>query len=250
MNISLKKILVVFALLAGFAAFEASAATTLREIEARLDARLESTGKSLDEICKLYADNNPSAVAELEEMIKKSKKSAEVEKGKKLLAEWKQKKQTELWLHHPGHAGGEYKVYIFNVDNKLESTLKNIATLHWQINSLIDNYTNAKNAADSAKQRGDYNKAKEASDLAQKLFNTSNEARQQNNKMIEQLLTRAIDKTTIDGPGMKLSGVNGEFIFFIVEVTNGGKYVRAWCSRASGGSELHISGQQIRCTKN
>jgi hypothetical protein len=65
--------------------------------------------------------------------------------------------------------------------------------------------------------------------------------------MCENLVGQAIYNTTIKERGMRLNEVKEEFIFFIVEVVEKGKYVRAWCCRASGGADLHINGQQISC---
>ncbi len=255
MNISFRKILVVIVLLTGLSGLEAKKRPAkrddvrirLQEIEARLDEKLKLLGKSIEDICKMYAENDPDAFAEMEKLIKTSRIKADVAKGKQRLAEWKKKKQTEMWLHHPGYAGGEYHVYLFRVSDDLESALKSIVDIHWQVNKLNDDYTRAKNAAEMAKQQMDLNRAEEALNLAQQILNKSQEARKQNNKMSEELLKQAVYNTTIRNRGMKLGNVKEEVLFFIVEVTEKGKYVRAWCSRASGGSDLYISGQLINC---
>ena len=187
----------------------------LRQLEAHLDAILNS---DLSNICKKYENNEPTAFAEMQQLINTSNNPADVAKAKQLLAEWKKKKQNEMWLHHPGHSKGEYRVYAFNVSNDLESALKDIAAIHWQVNRLNDDYSRAQRAALVAKNRGNYTQAQQALNLAQQILDKSKENRDKNNKMFENLLKQAAYNTTISGKGMKLSGVKCEFIFFIVEM--------------------------------
>ena len=103
MNIQFKIAVFAIALLAVLSGLEAKKRPAkrddvrirLQEIEMRLDKKLKSFGKSIDEICQMYSESNPDAFAEMEKLIKNNRIPADTAKGKQLLAEWKKKKQTD-----------------------------------------------------------------------------------------------------------------------------------------------------------
>ena len=228
----------------------------IKKIEAFLDSKLkvieekekkEKAKKDSFAYCaKLYATNDPNAFKLMQEAISKYAGTPDAENGKKLLAEWKKKKQSEVWLHHPGNSGGEYRIYVFNYSADLESVLKSVADLHWQVNSSNDQYTRAFQAAQAARQVHDLERAKKALELAEMILQESKESRENANKITEKLITQAIYNTTIRGRGMRLQEVKAEYIFFIVETTDRGKYLKVWCHRAKGGDDLYINGREIK----
>ena len=208
----------------------------------------EQARKEIDAAVKEYEAKRPESFNTLEKAIRKYDGTPEAENGKKLLAEWKKKKQTELIVHHPG-GQAQCLFYVFKCLPDLETTLKDIAEIHWKINDMNDAYMGCKAQAQMEIRMGNPNRADEALKRARTILQRSQQARAQNNQMFEKLLSLGyvVDKTDFTSPGMWANGVSGEFIFFIVEVVEGGKYVRAWCCRARSGSDLYIKGRKIEC---
>ena len=210
--------------------------------------RSAQAGKEIDAAVKMYTELNPEAFGRLEEAIRKYAGTPEAENGRKILAEWKKKKQTQLIVHHPG-CQTKCICYVFRYSAEMESTLNKIAANHWEVNDMNDAYSGAKAQAQMNIRMGGPDRADQELKRAQVILRRSQEARTKNNRMFEELLLRdyVVDKTDFSHPGMWLSGVTGEFLFFIVEVVENGKYVRAWCCRAKGGADLFITGRKIEC---
>lgn len=221
----------------------------LQEIEARLDAILkEQEMNSLESIVKLYNEKKPECFSRLRNYIEKHPHAPDIKRAKKLFAEWMEKKKSELLVHHKGHAGGKWNFYAFAISEDMEKLLKDIAELHGKSNDLNDKYLQVKKAAELAKRNGEINKADQLLQLAKRILDESQKVRKTTNKIFEQLLggsNKPFYSTTLEGEGMWMNGVTIEFIFFIVEVAEQGKYVRTWTGKVKGGSEITISARNV-----
>lgn len=202
--------------------------------------------KEIDAAIRMYAKNRQEeALGMMEKAVRKYAGTPEAEKGKKLLTEWKLEKQKQLIVYHP-EISAECRVYLFKYLAELEPLLKNIADAHWKVNDLNDAYIASKNQAEYYMRRNSA-LAKDALDRARMILQKSRQARDLIDKTFENLLSQgfAVYQTTFLDRGMRLTGVSAEYIVFIVEVVDRGKYVRAWCCRAKGGSSLSINGRTI-----
>ena len=151
-------------------------------------------------------------------------------------------------IHLKAHAGGKWTYYAFAASDDLEKLLKDIADLHWKVNDMIDMYVKARNDANTYIRMRNAKRANELINKAKLILSESNKQRQNTNKLFEQLLSsrnKPFNTATQDGRGLWLRGVTSEYLFFIVEVVDDGKYVRAWTGRGKGGMEVTLNGRNI-----
>lgn len=115
--------------------------------------------------------------------------------------------------------------------------MKNIAEVHWEINDLTDKYVEARDQWQL--------------DMARDLKNTCSQSREKAHSAFQKFLTDELVVGTVKytRPGVHLKEVKGEYIFFIIEVAEKGKYIHAWCHRARGGDDLYIKGRNIRSSR-
>lgn len=218
------------------------------DLESRLNKKLKLQNMTLNSIIKMYSNRDPKAFDMLEQYIAKKTDAPDIEKAKKLQAEWNEKKQTELIIHHKTHAGGKWTYYAFAASDDLEKLLKDIADLHWKVNDMIDMYVKARNDANTYIRTRNAKRANELINKAKLILSESNKQRQNTNKLFEQLLSsshKPLDTAVLDGRGLWLKDVTSEVLLFVVEVVENGKYVRAWTGRGKGGMEVTLNGRNI-----
>ena len=99
----------------------------IKKIEAFLDSKLKvieekekkekAKKDSFAHCAKLYAASDLNAFKLMQEAISKYAGTPEAENGKKLLAEWKKKKQSEVWFQCSKNSRDEYRVSVFKCSN-------------------------------------------------------------------------------------------------------------------------------------
>ncbi|MBQ4328232.1 MAG: hypothetical protein IJC27_00740 [Lentisphaeria bacterium] len=143
--------------------------------------------------------------------------------------------------------GENCRFYAFTYTEELEGLLKSIAKLHWKANESADLYIQLKDYANDAIKKQNARDAKTLVDEAEKMLNITMQRRRTANEHFEEMLKKGYSfyNSKNIAARTEFTGIPDEFIAFMVETAEKGKYVRAWAWHVKGGMEVTLDGRNV-----